>query len=102
MQYVHCIYLYFVDCIKEESCLSRNGFMYEHDTCFCYKYLEKSLLHDEAVTECTSMNADIAKVNRAIMQVKIEQLLSMKITVISTFFYFVTVILIIVYISWHI
>jgi len=40
-------------------------------------------LYDEAVKECTSMNADITKVDRAIMQVKIEQLLSMKITLLS-------------------
>jgi hypothetical protein len=52
-----------------------DGVTYEHDICGCYKYVGTPLAYDDAVFKCASMNGELVKIDRGIIQLKIEHLI---------------------------
>ena len=67
---------------------------YEHDICGCYKYVGIPLSYDDAVIECASMNGELAKIDRGIIQLKMEHLidyLSMQFTFLLLYISFTLV-----------
>ena len=48
---------------------------YERDICGCYFYVDTPLAYDDAVIICASMNGELVKIDRGIIQLKMEHLL---------------------------
>jgi len=52
-----------------------DGVTYEHDICGCYKYVGTPLAYHDAVIKCASMNGELVKIDRGIIQLKMEHLI---------------------------
>ncbi|VDI08489.1 Hypothetical predicted protein [Mytilus galloprovincialis] len=62
--------------IAREICQLNSGFSYIPGVCFCYRYESTKLLYQDSVDMCASYNSYLAKVDRGLVQLTLEQILA--------------------------